>query len=381
MTDQRDTSQELSTVPSADQQGYIDLVPELLRDQVVQLLPRLVEVRLDYGTAPTALLINGKEVDISEVLTELEEVEAIAKQVGPFNSKNRAAIDGALHRVSCNKTIDGEVIGITLRYGRPIVGVFDLLEDLFKGWLVEDRSGSPVSDIGRRSIGVLGVAGSGKTTLLRNAIAFGSQFFGKSVVAVDTSNELFGNGKKPHKCIGRARRFQSTPERMGATMIEVVENQTPVIIVVDQLSNRQDAYSAVTIRNRGTCLIGSVHAASLRGLVYNDELVRLIGGRDKETLGDKTMLRRGLDIKTVEISPGQPVFDVCVQLLDRESVLIYHDVSAAVAGILANKEEKIGVEFRSRKPLEVVKIGNLWSGNLREFETRWQSRPRQAAAA
>lgn len=380
MTDLREHSQSASSTDDTDRQCYMDLVPRALQDRVGESMARLVEVRLDYGAAPTALLTDGKEIVLSDTATEMDEIEAIANSVGSFNSKNRAAVNGALHRVTCIRTNDGDLTGMTLRYGRPIPGVFDLLEDVFKGWLVEDRNGSPVSDISRKAIGVLGGAGVGKTTLLRNVIAYGGESFGKSVVAIDTSNELFGNGKIPHRSIGRARRFQSTPERMGNTMIEVVENQTPLVIVADQLSSRHDAASAVTIRHRGVCLIVSVHATSLRGLVYNDELVRLVGGRDKETLGDKTMLRRGLDIKTVEISPGQPVFDVCVQLLDRESVLIYHDVAAAVAGILSNKEEKISVEFRSRKPLEVVKIGNLWSGNLREFETRWQSRPRQAAA-
>jgi stage III sporulation protein SpoIIIAA len=379
MTESRVTSVGGSEFDRADNESYLDLVPTPLRDRVVELMPRLVEVRLDYGTVPTALLVDGKEVDLSETVTPLEQITDIAKRVGRFNSRNRAAVDGALHRVCCNTTNDGDLTGMTLRYGRAIPGVFDLVDDVFKGWLVSDRNGNPLYDMYRKSVGVLGVAGSGKTTLLRNAIAYSSQFFGKSVVAVDTSNELFGNGKIPHRSIGKARRFQSTPERMGNVMIEVVENQTPLIIVADQLSSRHDAASAVTIRHRGVCLIGSVHAASLHDLVHNDELVRLVGGRDKETLGDKTMMRRGLDVKTVEVSPGQPVFDACIQLLDRESVLIYHDVASAVAALLANKHEKIGVEFRSRKPLEVVKIGPLWSGNLREFESRWQSRPRQAA--
>src|SRR5271167_2279218 len=112
MDDHRETTQDGSPVDAPDRERYLELVPEPLRDRVIELMERLVEVRLDFGTAPTALLTNGKEIELTDKTTELEEIEAIGKSVGPFNTRNRAAVDGALHRISCIRTNDGDLTGM-----------------------------------------------------------------------------------------------------------------------------------------------------------------------------------------------------------------------------------------------------------------------------
>jgi stage III sporulation protein SpoIIIAA len=363
---------------SAPSQRFLALIPESMHGMLVPLVPNLVDVQMDVGTIPTALLIDGTEVDLSQEPTTFEELTDIANRVGKFDSRKRVGIDGELHRVCAIKTLDGELIGMTLRYGRPVAGAFDLVEDVLRGWLIEDRAGNPLADMFRKSVMILGRPGSGKSTLLRSAVGFAAQTLGKTVATVDTG-ELFGSGKVPHPIIGRGRRFFTSPERQKQTMIEVLEGHTPTIIAVDQMSSRAEVEAAVTIRQRGVCLIGTVHGSNLRSLIYNDDLVRLIGGRDKETVGDKTMLRRGLNLKTVEVSPSRPVFDVCIELLDRESMLIYRDVQAAVASLLAKDDDRIEVEFRTRRPFEVVKFNDRWSGKLSQFERAWESRPRRAA--
>ena len=71
---------------------------------------------------------------------------------------------------------------------------------------------------------------SGKTTLLRDVTGLLAERFGRRVVVVDTSNEIGGDGKVPHKCIGRARRMPVPHKsRQHEVLQEAVQNHNPEV--------------------------------------------------------------------------------------------------------------------------------------------------------
>ena len=71
---------------------------------------------------------------------------------------------------------------------------------------------------------------AGKTTLLRDVTGLLAERFGRRVVVVDTSNEIGGDGKVPHSCIGRARRMPVPHKsRQHEVLQEAVQNHNPEV--------------------------------------------------------------------------------------------------------------------------------------------------------
>ncbi|OGI18037.1 MAG: hypothetical protein A2255_09310, partial [Candidatus Melainabacteria bacterium RIFOXYA2_FULL_32_9] len=185
-----------------------------------------------------------------------------------------------------------------------------------------------------KSILFLGKPGVGKTTKLREIARLLSDNLGKRVVVVDTSNEIAGDGDIPHCAIGKSRRMQvPSPERQKDVMIEAVENHTPEVIVVDEIGTEAEAQAARTIAERGVMLIATAHGNTLENLIKNPTLSDLVGGVSTVTLGDDEARRRATQ-KTVLEREKQPTFDVVVEIMDRDTLAVYSDVTAAVDYIL-----------------------------------------------
>lgn len=66
----------------------------------------------------------------------------------------------------------------------------------------------------------------------------------------------------------------------------------------------------------------------------NPSLQDLIGGITSVTLGDDEARRRRVQ-KSVLEREGPPVFDVAIELIDRETWRIHHDLAEAVDAALA----------------------------------------------
>ena len=128
----------------------------------------------------------------------------------------------------------------------------------------------------RMRVLLLGEPGSGKTTLLRDVARILA--VENNVVVVDTSPEIAGDGSIAHDCIGLARRFQvPSLERQAAKMIEVVQNHTPHVMVIDEIGRSLEVVAAKTTKQRGVRCVASAHG-DLRKLVKNAQLNGLVGG-------------------------------------------------------------------------------------------------------
>ena len=83
---------------------------------------------------------------------------------------------------------------------------------------------------------------AGKTTLLRDVTGLLAERFGRRVVVVDTSNEIGGDGKVPHSCIGRARRMPVPHKsRQHEVLQEAVQNHNPQVRSPSSGSNASTA--------------------------------------------------------------------------------------------------------------------------------------------
>jgi stage III sporulation protein SpoIIIAA len=279
----------------------------------------LLEIIMDLGRVPTARYVDG-EVVLSEAEITRADIDYVVTRIGDFDTDNRAGMERTLHRISAIRNRRGQIVGLTCRVGRAVYGTIDIIQDII--------------DSGK-SLLMLGRPGVGKTTMLREAArTLGDK---KRVVIVDTSNEIGGDGDVPHPAVGRARRMQvAQPALQHEVMIEAVENHNPQIIVIDEIGRELEAQAARTIAERGVQLIGTAHGNTLENLMLNPTLADLIGGIESVTLSDEEARRRGTQ-KTVLERRAPPTFDVLIEIQDRHSLAVHHDVAVAVDALLRGR--------------------------------------------
>jgi stage III sporulation protein SpoIIIAA len=256
-------------------------------------------------------------------------------KVGEFGMDNRAGIDSTLHRISRSLNRHGRIIGLTCRVGRAVYGAANIIQDL-------------VAPSDGRSLLILGSPGTGKTTLLRDICRTLADEHHQRVLIVDTSNEIGGDGDIPHPGIGSARRLQ-VPSRslQHAVMIEAVCNHTPQCIVVDEITNVEEAAAAQTIAQRGIRIIATTHGA-FHNFVKNPILAGLVGGIETVTVGDSRAKRTASGKKSSLERVTTPTFGTCVEVLSADCVVIYRQTDFCVDELL--QQRPCMVQVRRRTP-------------------------------
>lgn len=303
-----------------DLHKLLEILPQDIQ-QRLQYHPQrdtLVEVVLDLGRQPEARFPHRAEY-LSEQIVTREQLQDCIDRVGHFGTDNRAGIEQTLHRISAIRNRKGEVVGLTCRVGRAILGTIAMIRDL-----VETG----------QSILMLGRPGVGKTTALREIARVLADDLNKRVVIIDSSNEIAGDGDVPHPAIGRARRMQvAQPELQHQVMIEAVENHMPEVIVIDEIGTELEALAARTIAERGVQLVGTAHGNQLENLIKNPTLSDLVGGIQSVTLGDEEARRRGSQ-KSVLERKAPPTFDIAVEMQERQKWTVHESVADTVDRLL-----------------------------------------------
>ncbi len=302
-----------------DLQLLIRTLPQELQRRVGDFPgEQLLEIVLDLGRPPQARL-PGRAVNLSDQPVTRDDLAHVTGAVGEFGSDNRAGIEGTLHRISAIRNRRGDIVGLTLRIGRTVVGTIDLIRDLIEGG---------------QSVLLLGRPGVGKTTKLREIARVLADDFQKRVIVIDTSNEIAGDGDIPHRAIGAARRMQvAFPEAQHSVMIEAVENHMPEVIIIDEIGTGAEALAARTIAERGVQLIGTAHGNTLDNLIRNPTLSDLIGGVQTVTLGDEEARFRGTQ-KTITERKSPPTFNAVVEIVGHDEVIVHTDTALAVDNLL-----------------------------------------------
>lgn len=270
---------------------------------------------------------------------EKEEVQKAVENLdleAAWTSDNRMGIGGTLHRISRAQR-GGMTTMLTVRIGRHYAGNAMLLLSSQLAAVVE----SVQSSAGSHSILLVGPPCSGKTTLLRDVVAGLGASLGPAVVVVDTSGEIGGSGLAPHPSLGLARRaFVDVREHQYQDLLEVVQNHTPGVVVVDEVRDTREATSVATISQRGVCVIATAHGNSLGDVVRNRALRDLVGGVAEVTLsaGEAAKASSG-GRKAARQRSGPSPFATIVQVSALNEIRIVADVNGAIDAVLASGDD------------------------------------------
>lgn len=320
---------------------------------------RLLEIVMDLGRIPEARYVDQVVPLGTEPITR-QDLDHVESRVGLFGDDNRAGIEATLHRISAIRNRRGIIVGLTLRIGRAVSGIVDIVRDVIEHG---------------ESVLVMGRPGLGKTTLLREMARVLADELFRRVVIVDTSNEIAGDGDVPHPAIGSSRRMQvARVDHQHDVMIEAVENHMPEVIVIDEIGRQEEALAARTIAERGVQLIATVHGNTLENLLANPVMSDLVGGVQTVTLSDEEARRRRTQ-KSVLERKAPPTFDVVIEMIDRNHLAVHRDVAAVVDALLRGQHQPPQLRWRDAEgniirqdPVEVPAPGRL------NFDMRSQAR-------
>ncbi|MCX7850208.1 AAA family ATPase [Thermus sp.] len=287
----------------------MEKLPPWIRREVEGHGVDLEELALDLGY-PLAYTVGGRTF-YSEREVRKEDLDFVLHRVGGFKENNRAGLEGTLHRISRILSALEEMAGITIRVGKFVEGVAEPL----RPYLVE----------GGGSLLVVGPPRTGKTTLLRDIVRILAEVYGSRVVAVDTSNEIGGDGLIPHPGIRPARRMQvpDPPSRnQGRVIYQAIANHSPEIVVVDEIGYNEDVQECLTASRRGVRVVATAHGERLLDVLENPALHPVLGEPDLKARARRT----------------RPAFAMALQVVGKGRFLLYPDLGQALDDLLEGRE-------------------------------------------
>jgi stage III sporulation protein SpoIIIAA len=267
----------------------------------------LEEIAVDVGRNLVVKFDGG--FDSFERMVNKEDLHYIIHRIHGFREDNRTGIDKTFHRIAAIRDRYGEIVGVTIRFGRFISGAAMPLFDTLRHSV--------------ESLMLIGRPGVGKTTILRDVARILAEVQGPRVVIVDSSNEIGGDGKIPHWGIGNARRLQvPEPSVQAKIMMQAIANHGPEVVIADEIGYHSDVQVVVTMARRGVRFIATAHGDCLGDIVDNPDLTPLLGGIDPH---NKRRLSR-------------PVFGAALEIKGKGQLYFHRDTAVAVDALLAGRE-------------------------------------------
>ncbi|MGL4611992.1 MAG: AAA family ATPase [Trueperaceae bacterium] len=291
------------------------LHPDIQDLTLEHLTEELQEIRIVKGYKLEFKLGDATK-RIETFTVEAKHVTFTRDKIGGFRSDWRAGINGTLHRYAGMPNRYDTLVGISIRLARAIPNIAEPLRPYLNT---------------ANSFMLVGRPGTGKTSVLRDIVRILGEGCGQLCVAVDTSNEIGGDGDIPHPAIGNALRIQvGEPSRQGEVLRMVIANLTPLKLIVDEIGyHGNDVIHIESCARRGVGVGATLHGSVLADVLENKAFLPLLGNVDLQ-------FRKRITT---------PVFQMALELRSRDEWVVYPNLADAVDALLEQREPE-GIQIK-----------------------------------
>jgi stage III sporulation protein SpoIIIAA len=297
-------------------QPVFDISTDEEFDKLLSMLPGKVQVLVKHrireveeikmqAFGPVEVLYRHAHV-IYPVVLDMDDLKVL-DSVGQWRADGRLGLEGTLHRFGRMDT-QGHTSLVTVRVAKAFIGIAEPLRE----WIGTAGDG----------LVILGLPGSGKTALLRDAIRILSERLAGRLFVNDSSNEILGDGFKPHPITDWVSRVPiGDPALQFPKLNMTVKNFQPRWMVVDEVSSPDDARAISYARSRGARAVMTWHAGSLESAY-----------REKEEKTLWPLIQRNADGLT-----GPPIASLAVLVRGRGEYVVFENLEECFAEVAAGR--------------------------------------------
>eukprot|EP01080_Neovahlkampfia_damariscottae_P007372 gene7372-11694_t len=312
--------------------ALIEILPKSYMKQFEnENIEDLIDIEMDFNRIPKAHFYGNKKIRISDELVSQKDIDYVTCNLSILPN-NRSGLEKYLHRISVIRGIVNDIVGITLRVGKPIIGISQAISDILDA---------------KKSILFLGSPGSGKTSFIRDIARYIST--NSRTIIVDSSSEISGFGNVPHMSIGDAR-VMKIPESKNQEkiMIEAIQNHTPDCLIIDEIGTQMEVFATKECSQRGILLYASAHG-TVKTLEKNQTVVGLVGGIESVIMSDKNI--KSQKDKIQRKLKYKPLFDVIVEFEkeSRNKWIIHHNVEILMERLLSGNEYDVEIRTYNKE--------------------------------
>ena len=281
-------------------------------------------------------------------LVTYELLNSLTEKTTDFSEiDNRAGIPETLHRISRKLNKQKKVVGLTIRVGRSISNLYNLIANELSS---------------NQNILLLGAPGSGKTSLLRSCAKYLADDMNKRVELVDTSSEVGGAGDIIYKDLINCRRtFVPDKNTQHQVILEAICNHSPEYVLVDEIGNQNEVRSLLDVSQRGIHIFTTAHGNTLYDIYQNPVLNKLLGDFQNVILSSSEVKERNEQSKTVKEKKGKSCFHSIVEVRKPGVVVVINNVDKAIDSLLNKSEYPVEIRCIKNGQLESFPMSTVFS--------------------
>lgn len=282
----------------------------------------VIEITLDMGRLPEIRHAGGRIDCVGNIPILWRDLSFVCEKFPQLKNESFCEVPETLHRIKTAKDSQGKIIGISCSVGRFVTDSIDCISDV----ATKDKN---ILYIGRKK--------SGKTTKLRETAILLSTQMNKNVVVVDPYRDILGESDALHPVLKNVKRVAGNEgDFKKDLMLEAREIYNPDVIIVDEITTRQEIQVIKTLVADGVKVVASVLGTNLESLMKNPILFDMIGGIKTVTFSENEEKEENvLRADRPEFTRiHQPIFDTVIEILSVNMFSIYEDTVEAVDSIL-----------------------------------------------